>query len=175
MGSSPQALSRGGNMKASREYGRGATSADRGSPRFLLTRRTQGTRTAAGFAIGRGATARKLALVVAGALALTIAASSGASAATPIVNQHTSFTETFPDQVCGITGTSTVSVVDNFKLFADNTVLDTSTFRDVFTADNGKSVVIFAAGQTSGPAEPGPEGERTIHVRRHFQGPADQH
>src|SRR6266567_2984880 len=40
-GSSPQAPSWGGNMKASREYGRGATSADRGSHRFLLTRRTR--------------------------------------------------------------------------------------------------------------------------------------
>ncbi len=149
-------------MKASREYGRGATSADRGSHRFLLTKRTQGTRTAARFAIGRGATVRKLALVLVGALALTIAASSGASAAAPIVNQHTSFTQTFPDQVCGIQGTSTLSVVDNFKLFADGTFLDTSTFRDVFTADNGKSVVGFAAGQTSGPANPIQNADGTI-------------
>ncbi len=157
-------------MKASREYGRGATSADRGSHRFLLTKRTQTMRTVAGFAIGRGATARKLALVLAGALALTIAASGGASAATPIVNQHTSFTDTFPDQVCGITGTSTVSVVDNFKLFADNTVLDTTTFRQVFTAENGKSVVIFAAGQTSGPAQPIQNADGTITFITTFKG-----
>ena len=37
-------------MKASREYGYGATSADCGSHRFLLTRRTQTMRTVAGFA-----------------------------------------------------------------------------------------------------------------------------
>src|SRR5215471_13756779 len=68
-------------MKASREYGRGATSVGHGSHRFLLTKRTQGTRTATRFAVGRAATAWKLALVVAGALALAIAASGGASAA----------------------------------------------------------------------------------------------
>jgi hypothetical protein len=127
-------------------------------------------RTAARFAIGRGATVRKLALVLAAALALTIAASGGASAATPIVNQHTSFTDTFPDQVCGITGTSTVSVVDNFKLFADNTFLDTNSTRQVFTADNGKSVVISAAVQTSGPAEPIQNADGTITFITTFKG-----
>jgi sugar lactone lactonase YvrE len=68
-------------MKASREYGRGATAVGHSSHRFLLTKRTQGARTATRFAVGRAATAWKRALVVAGAFALAIAASGGASAA----------------------------------------------------------------------------------------------
>jgi hypothetical protein len=128
-------------------------------------------RTVAGFAIGRGATVRKAVLVLAGALALTIVAAGGASAATPIVNQHTSSTPPpFPDEVCGIPGTSTISVVDNFKLFADGTFLDTTRFRNVFTADNGKSVVIFAAGQTSGPANPIQNPDGTITFITTFKG-----
>jgi len=157
-------------MKASREYGRGATSADRGSHRFLLTKRTQGTRTAARFAIGRGATVRKLALVLAGALALTIAASGSASAAAPVVNEHSMFTDTFSDEVCGISGTSTVNVVDNFKLYADGTFLDTSRFRQVFTAENGKSVVIFSAGQVSGLNDPIENADGTITFINTFKG-----
>jgi dipeptidyl aminopeptidase/acylaminoacyl peptidase len=48
----------------------------------------------AGLTAGRAATVPKLALVLAGALALTIGASGGASAAAPIVSEHTSATET---------------------------------------------------------------------------------
>src|SRR5215471_13379027 len=106
-------------MNTRETHGCGAATPGRGSHRFLLTKRTQGTRTATRFAIGRAATAWKLALVLAGALALTIAASGGASAAAPIVNEHSMSTDTFPDQLCGIQGTSTVSIVDNFKVFAD--------------------------------------------------------
>jgi hypothetical protein len=157
-------------MKASRKYGRGATSADHGSNRFLLTKRTQGTRTATGFAIGRAATVWKLALILAGALALTIAASGSASAAAPIVNEHSTITDTFPDQLCDIQGTSTINIVDNFKLYADNTFLDTSRFRQVFTAENGKSVMIFSAGQVSGLNDPIENADGTITFINTFKG-----
>jgi hypothetical protein len=119
---------------------------------------------------GRRAAVRKLALILAGALTLTIAASSGASAAAPIVNEHSSATETFPDTVCGIQGTTTVSTVDNFKLYADNTFLDTAVFHTVFTADNGKSVMIFAAVQTSGPADPIQNADGTVTFVTTYKG-----
>jgi len=157
-------------MKASREYSRGATSAGRGSHRFLLIKRTQGVLAATRFAIGRASTVRKLALVLAGALALTIAASGSASAAAPVVNEHSNFTDTFPDEVCGIGGTSTVNGVDNFKLYADNTFRETTTVRQVFTAENGKSVLIFAAQQTSGPADPVENADGTITFITTFKG-----
>jgi len=126
--------------------------------------------TAAALAVGRAARVRKLALVLAGALALTIAASGTASAAAPIANEHSRFTDTFPDQICDIQGTSTISVVDNFKLYADNTFLDTSRFRQVFTAGNGKSVVIFAAGQVTGPNDPIQNADGTITFINTFKG-----
>jgi hypothetical protein len=156
-------------MNARETHGCGAATPGRGSHRFLLTRRP-GSGLTAGPAIGRAATARKLALVVAGALALTIAASGGASAAAPVDNVHSMSTNTFPDQLCGIDGTSTVTIVVNFKVFADNTFLDNSTFRQVFTAGNGKSVVIFAVGAVTGPADPIQNADGTITFVNTFKG-----
>ncbi len=120
--------------------------------------------------IGRRATVPKLALILAGALALTIGASGGASAAAPIVNEHTSFTDTFPDAVCDIPGTSTINVVDNFKLYADGTFRDTARFRQVFTAENGKSVVIFSAGQVTGLNDPIQNPDGTVTFINTFKG-----
>jgi len=108
------------------------------------------------------ATVRKLALVLAGALALTIGAAGAASAAAPIDNEHTSSTVTFPEKICGVPGTSTLSVVENFKLFANSTFLDTISSREVFTAQSGKSVVISVDRQESGPAEPIQNADGTI-------------
>jgi hypothetical protein len=158
-------------MRAPRTHGRATTLTGRGSHRYLLTRRTRGMLTAVGgLASGRAATVRKLALVLAGALALTIAASGSASAAALLVNEHTRSTDTFPDEVCGIAGTSTVNMVDNFKLYADGTSRDTFRVRQVFTAENGKSVVIFMAGQRSGPAEPIENADGTITFINTFKG-----
>jgi hypothetical protein len=156
-------------MNASGTDGRGATTPGHGSHRFLLAKRPGG-----GLSVvrgsGRPATVGKLALVLAGALALTIGASGGASAAAPIVNEHTSFTDTFPDQVCDIPGTSTVNVVDNFKLYADNTFRDTSRIRQLFTAENGKSIVIFSAGQVTGLDDPIQNADGTVTFINTFKG-----
>src|SRR4029450_5230961 len=97
----------------------------------------------------------KFPLVLAGALALTLVVAGGAFAAAPLVNEHNRFTDTFADELCGIPGTTTVSGVDNFKLYADGTYRDTSRIRAVFTADeSGKSVVVFSAGQATRAGEP---------------------
>ena len=53
-------------------------------------------------------------------------------------------------------------MVDNFTLYADGTSRDTFRNRQVFTAENGKSVVIFQAGQRSGPAEPIENADGTV-------------
>jgi hypothetical protein len=108
---------------------------------------------------------RKLALVLAGALALTLVVAGGAFAAAPLVNEHNRFNDTFSDELCGIQGTSTFTGVDNFKLYADGTFRGTHRVRQVFTADeSGKSVVVFAAGQSSGVDEPiqNPDGTITF-------------
>jgi hypothetical protein len=80
------------------------------------------------------------------------------------------FTDTFADQVCDIPGTSTVNVVDNFKLYADNTFLETARIRQVFTAENGKAVVIFAAQQVTGPADPIQNADGTVTFINTFKG-----
>jgi len=116
------------------------------------------------------ATVRKLALVLADALTLTIGASDTASAAAPVVNEHTNFSDTFPDKVCGIRGTSTARGVDNFKLYADGTFRDTSRVRQVFTAKNGKSVVLFSAGQVTGLNDPIQNADGTITFINTFKG-----
>src|SRR5262252_689534 len=116
------------------------------------------------------ATVRKLALVLAGALALTFGAAGAASAAAPVENHHTRSTDTFRDKVCGIRGTSVINVVDNFRLYADGTFRDTSRFRQVFTARNGKSVVIFSAGQRTGLNDPIQNADGTITFINTYKG-----
>jgi hypothetical protein len=114
---------------------------------------------------------RKLALVLAGALALTLVISGGAFAAAPLVNEHNRFTDTVPDELCGIPGTTTFSAVDNFKLYADGTYLDTSRVQSVFTADeSGKSVMVFSAGQVSGLDEPIQNPDGTVTFIDTFKG-----
>jgi hypothetical protein len=114
---------------------------------------------------------RKFALVLAGALALTLVVSGGAFAAAPLVNEHNRFTDTFSDELCGILGTSTFSGVDNFKLYADGTFRDTSRVRQVFTADeSGKSVIVFSAGQSTGVDEPIQNPDGTITFIDTFKG-----
>src|SRR5262249_33667104 len=87
-----------------------------------------------------------------------------------IGNHHTGSTETFRDKVCGIRGTSVINAVDNFKLYADGTFRDTSRFRQVFTAKNGKAVVIFSAGQVTGLNDPIQNADGTITFINTFKG-----
>jgi hypothetical protein len=113
----------------------------------------------------------RFAFLLTGILVLAVALPGVGVAAAPIVNEHVRFTDTFPDQLCDIPGTSTIRVVDNFKLFADGTFLDTSRFTLVFTADDtGKQVQISSAGQATGPDEPIDNGDGTITFVNTFIG-----
>jgi hypothetical protein len=113
----------------------------------------------------------RFAFLLTGMLALVVALPSIGSAAQPIVNEHSRFTDTFPDEICGIPGTSTIDVVDNFKLYADGTFLDTSRFQGVFTSDaTGKQIQIFSAGQVAGLDEPIDNGDGTITFINTFKG-----
>jgi hypothetical protein len=98
------------------------------------------------------------------AFVLPLATAAPAAASAPIVNEHERFTETFPDKVCGFSGTSTITVVDNFKLYADGTFTDTSAFNLIFTAQNGNSVMVSSAGQVTGLDQPivNPDGTLTF-------------
>lgn len=113
----------------------------------------------------------RFALIVTGLMALAVALPGVGVAAQPVVNEHSSFTDTFPDEICDIAGSSTIEVVDNFKLYGDGTFMDTSRFRQVFTADSsGKQVQIFTAGQVSGPFDPIDNGDGTITFINTFKG-----
>jgi hypothetical protein len=56
----------------------------------------------------------------------------------------------FPDNVCGVSGTTTIHGTSVFREGANNTFFASGTFWAVFTADTGKSITVFAAGPTKG-------------------------
>ena len=90
------------------------------------------------------------------AIVLLATIASGATAAAPVDIEHTGpVTDSFPDELCGITGTSATRFVGNFKLYADGTFLSTGNFDEIFTADaTGKQVLISGVEQVTGPFNP---------------------
>jgi hypothetical protein len=77
----------------------------------------------------------------------------GATVAAPPVVEH--FTDgPFPDEVCGVSGTTTIHGTSVFREGANGTFFQTGTFSAVFTADNGKSTTLFAAGPTKQTSAP---------------------
>jgi hypothetical protein len=77
----------------------------------------------------------------------------GASVAGPTEVEH--FTDgPFPDEVCGVSGTTTIEGTSVFREGANGTFFQTGTFSAVFTADNGKSTTLFAAGPTEQTSPP---------------------
>jgi hypothetical protein len=112
-------------------------------------------------------------LFVVGALvasvSLALMASSAASA--PLVDRfHGTFSDTFPDNICGIDGTSVVSGMDNIQVFADGTFKDQFRLNQLFTsAATGKSVLLFAANQFGGTG-PTDNGDGTVTFSSVFKG-----
>jgi hypothetical protein len=112
-------------------------------------------------------------LFVVGALvasvSLALMASSAASA--PLVDRfHGTFSDTFPDNICGIDGTSVVNGMDNIQVFADGTFKDQFRINQVFTSTaTGKSVLLFAADQNVfvGPID---NGDGTVTFSSIFKG-----
>jgi hypothetical protein len=94
-----------------------------------------------------------------------------ASAAKPIAQFHDHFTDSFSDEICGIAVDVNVVVTDNFFLYADETFKDTSSVRTTFTnPENGNSVVVSSAGQTTGPPPIIDEEAGTITFLTSFKG-----
>lgn len=63
-------------------------------------------------------------------------------------SQHSAETVTFPDTLCGFTGTTVLAGIDNFGTNADGGTYDNGRFTQTFTADNGRAVRIdYSAGQ----------------------------
>jgi hypothetical protein len=73
--------------------------------------------------------------------------------AKPIEQFHDHFTDSFSDELCGIPVDVVVVGTDNFFIYADESVRQTSSVRATFTNPvNGKSVVTSNAAQVRGSA-----------------------
>lgn len=92
-----------------------------------------------------------------------------------VFHEHENFSDTFSDTVCGISGTSVVQGVDNFTVYADNTVKDVFTASQTFTAtDSGKSIRIHVAQQLTSTDEPIDNGDGTVTFVDTFKGLPEQ-
>ena len=101
-------------------------------------------------------------------MTLVLASSAGAA---PLVDRfHGTFSETNPDDsLCGISGSSVTSGMDNIQLFADGTFQDEFRLTYVFTAENGKSVELFVANQFTGTG-PTDNGDGTVTFTSTYKG-----
>ena len=74
---------------------------------------------------------------------LLVLGSTVASAANPT---HLTGSFTFPDRMCGFTGTTHLTFIDNFGSYADGSSYDSGQVVVTFNADNGRGVVVTFAG-----------------------------
>jgi hypothetical protein len=96
-------------------------------------------------------------------------------AAKPVFHSHENFSDTFPDNVCGIPGTSVVRGVDNFTVYANNRFKDNFILTSTFTATaSGKSIRIHVAQQVTGNDEPIDNGDGTVTFVNTFKGLPEQ-
>ena len=104
--------------------------------------------------------------------ALLLASMASTARAAPLTDHfHDSFTDTFPDALCGIDGTSVVSGVDNVQILADDTFRSELRLGQVFTsATTGKSVSIFVAAQFVAAGTPIENGDGTVTFTDSFKG-----
>jgi hypothetical protein len=83
-----------------------------------------------------------LPLAIATVLACVTAATGLAAGSTQV--EH--FSDTFPDNVCGFSGTTAVHGTSTFRDTGNGTFFASGTFFAVFTADNGKSATLSFLG-----------------------------
>jgi hypothetical protein len=94
---------------------------------------------------------RKLLPLVIATVLACVAAATGLAAGSTEVKQ---FSDTFPANVCGFSGTLAVHGTSVFRDTGNGTFFSSGTFFGVFTADSGKSATLSFAGpgkQTSPP------------------------
>src|SRR6266576_2264726 len=114
---------------------------------------------------------RKLYVLSALVGALFLASAASTAGAAPLADRfHASFSDTFRNNVCGIDGTSALTVVANVQVFADGTFKLQLNQKNVFTsAATGKSVLLFFAAQqvNAGPID---NGDGTVTFVTTFKG-----
>jgi hypothetical protein len=114
---------------------------------------------------------RPVAAAAVGVLLLTSLVAASSAGAAPLVDRfHGTFSETNPDDsLCGISGSSVTSGMDNIQVFADGTFQDEFRLTYVFTAENGKSVELFVANQFTGTG-PTDNGDGTVTFTSTYKG-----
>jgi hypothetical protein len=95
---------------------------------------------------------KKFVLLAATAAAGCVLAGTGVAAGATEVDHFTD--GPFADEVCGVTGTTTVHGTAVFRELANGGSFASGTFWGVFTADNGKSITSFAAGPSKSATGP---------------------
>jgi hypothetical protein len=110
------------------------------------------------------------AVAVAAAMAIVLALPGTVLAAKPVEQFHDHFTDTFENNLCGIDGMSSIGVTSTFTLYSDDSFKSAGSYRETFTALNGKSVKISSAGTTSGPPAVIDEEAGTITFITTFKG-----
>lgn len=116
-------------------------------------------------------TGRPFATAAVGILLLMTLVLASTAGAAPLVDRfHGTFSETDPDDsLCGISGSSVTSGMDNIQVFADGTFKDEFRLTYVFTAENGKSVELFIANQFTGTG-PTDNGDGTVTFTSTYKG-----
>lgn len=116
-------------------------------------------------------TGRPFAAAAVGILLLMTLVLASTAGAAPLVDRfHGTFSETDPDDsLCGISGSSVTSGMDNIQVFADGTFKDEFRLTYVFTAENGKSVELFIANQFTGTG-PTDSGDGTVTFTSTYKG-----
>jgi hypothetical protein len=115
--------------------------------------------------------------VIVAAIAAVAIPAAGASGRV-LFHNHENFTDSFPDSICGIDGTSVVKGVDNFTVFANPPYdLDVDNFElnQTFTsAATGKSIVIHVAQHFTSNDQPIDNGDGTVTFVQSFTGLPEQ-
>jgi hypothetical protein len=86
---------------------------------------------------------RKLLLLAIASVLACVTAATGLAAGSTEVEQ---FSDTFPDNVCGFSGTTAVHGTSVFRDTGNGTFFASGTWFGVFTADNGKSATLSFLG-----------------------------
>lgn len=104
-----------------------------------------------------------------------LAVPSYVTAAPAVERHHENFTDSFPDQLCDIAGTTILRGVDNFTLFSNNTFTDNFELNLTFTATTTqKSIVLHVAQHVTGTDAPIDNGDGTVTFMRTFKGLPEQ-
>ena len=121
--------------------------------------------------MGRLSLRRIVVLVLATSLSALALLAATASAAKPLERFHDVFRDSFSAEICGIPVDVQVRGTDNFFVYDDDSFKDTSSVQQTITnPENGKSIIIFNAGQVSGPPPIIDEQAGTITFAVSFKG-----